>query len=280
MNTTYNPATWISNTSINDFVRCQKAYFLHNVYKDPKTGHRISLINPYLALGQSVHEVLEELAVLNVEERFTKSLLERYEEVWQKISGKKGGFASDQEEQSFKQRGQSMLQRVMEHPGPLLNKAVRLKITDPSFPLPNFQFSVQDNIILSGKIDWMEYLPETDSVHIIDFKTGKNEEDPTSLQLGIYCLLVKNLQKRNIHKVSYWYLDSENKPTDVEIPDFDETQIKVLEIGQKIKKARSNREFDCIKNGCYACKPYQSIINGQAEFIGTVGYQDLYIEVK
>ena len=64
----------------------------------------------------------------------------------------------------------------------------------------------------------------------------------------------------------------------MKIPDYDEVQLKVLDLALKIKKARANREYDCPKNGCYACKPYLAIINGEAEFIGANGYQDLYIE--
>lgn len=272
-----NPATWVSHSSISDFLKCPKAYYLHNVYKNPRTGHKITLVSPPLALGQSVHEVLESLTTVRVEERLTSSLLDKYDKSWEKISGKRGGFRTAEEEKDYKERGRLMLQRVTDYPGPLANKTVRLKIDDPSFPLPRFQLSIEDNIILCGKIDWIEYIAETDSVHIVDFKTGKHEEDPNSLQLGIYCLLVQNLQKRKIHKASYWYLDSSNIPIEVQMPNPDESKLKIMDIAQKIKLARINRSFDCRKNGCYACKPYLAIINGEAEFVGTTDYQDVYI---
>ena len=57
-------------------------------------------------------------------------------------------------------------------------------------------FSPEENIILCGKIDWLKYNEDTDSVCIIDFKTGKHDENGESLQLPIYQLLLKNLQKR------------------------------------------------------------------------------------
>ena len=57
-------AYWVSHSSINDFLKCPRAYFLKNVYKDPKTGRKIKLISPPLALGQAVHEVVESLSVL------------------------------------------------------------------------------------------------------------------------------------------------------------------------------------------------------------------------
>ena len=270
-------ATWVSHSSISDFLKCPKAYFLHNVYKDPKTRHKITIINPALALGQSVHEVLEALSTIRVEERLKVPLLDKYNETWNKISGKRGGFKSPEEESIYKERGRLMIQRVIDHPGPFSNKAVALKITDPSFPLPRFQISTKDNIILCGKIDWMEFVSEIDSVHIIDFKTGKIEEDPNSLQLAIYCLLVKNLQRRNIHKVSYWYLDSENEPREVKMPDLDSAKKRVIDIACEIKELRVRRIFSCPKNGCYTCKQYITIINGDAELVGTTDYQDIYV---
>ena len=55
-------------------------------------------------------------------------------------------------------------------------------------------------------------------MRIIDFKTGRNDEDEDSFQLPIYYLLLTNLQKENgknkiynIKEAAYWYLDYENK---------------------------------------------------------------------
>jgi len=45
-------------------------------------------------------------------------------------------------------------------------------------------------------VDWLEYKEETDSVRIIDFKTGKFDEDPDSLQLPIYYLLATHTQTK------------------------------------------------------------------------------------
>jgi len=91
-------ATWVSHSSISDFLQCPRAYFLKHVYRDPKTGHKIKITSPPLALGQAVHEVLESLSTLPVEERFRNSLIEKFHTVWQKLSGKKGGFVNEEVE--------------------------------------------------------------------------------------------------------------------------------------------------------------------------------------
>ncbi len=267
-------AVWVSHSSLGDFLKCPRAYYLHNVYKNPQTGRKINLINPALALGQAVHEAVEGLANFKAEERLSQPLMDHFEKAWEAVSGEKGGFKSADEEEEVKERGKSMIKRVLENPGPLLNKTIKLKET--GMP-PNFYLSEEDNIILCGKIDWLEYIPEDDSVRVLDFKTGKNEEDPESLQLGIYHLIVKNCQKRKVSGAGYWYLDKDDKPVEVNLPGIEEAKKKVLNVARKVKQARENKEFECQKGGCFACRPYEKIINGEARFVGVGGYnQELY----
>jgi len=267
-------AVWVSHSSIGDYLKCPRAYFLKNIYRDPKTNHKIMLMQPPLALGQAVHEVVESLSLLPTETRFSESLLAKYDRAWQKISGKMGGFASDVEEITFKKRGAQMITRIMDHPGPLTNRAIKIRQD-----LPYFWLSEEDNIILCGKIDWLEYLEATQSVHIIDFKTGKFDEDPDSLQLPIYVLLTKHCQSHLVTKASYWYLDRDNSPTEVPLPHEDDASKRVLDIAKKVHLARKLEHFKCPKSdGCRVCRPYEAIISGTATFVGVGGYsQDMYI---
>ncbi|MBP7768299.1 PD-(D/E)XK nuclease family protein [Candidatus Woesebacteria bacterium] len=267
-------ATWVSHSSIAAFRRCPRAYFLGNVYKDPTTNHKIQLVSPALALGQTVHEVLESLSVLPGEERFKRSLIDRFDTVWKKVSGKRGGFTSEGQEMQFKHRGEEMLRRVMASPGPLKNKAVKIKAD-----LPQYWLSESDEIILCGKIDWLEYLPEQDAVHIIDFKTGKNEEDANSLQLPIYHLLVHNTQSRTVAKVSYWYLGSSDELQEKELPSLQIAEETVLHIAKQMRLARKLGVFKCPQGegGCFACSKLEKIVRGEAVFIGESEYrQDQY----
>ena len=268
-------ATWVSHTSISDFLQCPKAYYLKNVYKDPKTGHKVQLMAPPLALGQVVHSVLEGLSVLPSKDRFKESLVAKFEKEWKKVSGKKGGFFSESVEKDYKDRGIAMLQRVMEHPGPLNKLAVKIKDD-----LPHYWLSEDDEIILCGKIDWLEYLPDEDAVHIIDFKTSKTEESESSLQLPIYHLLVHNCQHRKVAGASYWYVGLSNDLKEKELPDLEEAHDQVLAIAKEIKLARKLERFRCPHgdNGCYACRQMEKIIKGEAEFVGENEYrQDVYV---
>lgn len=266
-------SVWVSHTSISDFLACPRAYFLKHIYKDPKTNHKIKLMAPPLALGQAVHEVIEGLSILPVDMRFKTPLNKLFEISWKKVSGKSGGFTDKDTELKYRMRGEEMLTRVTNFPGPILNQAVKIKMD-----LPNYWLSEEEGIILCGKLDWLEYLPTTDSVHIIDFKTGKRDEDGASLQLPIYLLLASNCQKRAVAKASYWYLARNNDLTPCPLPNIDEAHKKIIEIARKIKLARTLSKFSCPSNGCMHCKPYELIINGDAELVGTDEYKaDVYI---
>ena len=166
-----------------------------------------------------------------------------------------------------------MINRAYSNTGPLKELAVKIKQD-----LPYYWLSEEKEIILCGKLDWLEYLKEEDSVHIIDFKTGKSTEDKNSLQLPIYLLLASNCQPRKVAKASYWYLARSNKPEEVELPDLKSAEKRVLKITEKIKLARQLEKFECPEHGCLYCQSYEKIINGEAELVGADLYnRDVYI---
>lgn len=275
-------AVWVSHSSIADFLKCPRLYYLRNVYKDPKTGHKITIMTPPLALGQAVHDVIDALSYYPVEERFDAKIFDMYDKSWQKVTGKLGGFKTKDEEEEYKKRGKKMLQNILDNPGPIKNKALKIKSVEGKTDLPWFWLDEEENIILSGKIDWVEYLENSDSIHIVDFKTGKNEESEDSLQLPIYYLLAKNLQSRPVEKISYWYLDDNNAKNFVElkIPDEKQAFDKVYEVAKRIKTGRLINHLKCPRGdaGCFACRDLERVLKGEGEKVAESSYhQDIYI---
>ncbi|MCL4200043.1 PD-(D/E)XK nuclease family protein [Patescibacteria group bacterium] len=266
-------AVWVSHSSISDYLKCPRAYYLRNVYRDPKTNRKISVMEPPLALGQAVHDAIDTLSKLPTEDRFATPLMETFEKIWENVSGQKGGFTDSEQEEKFKSRARDMINRVTAHPGPLAKKTIKIRQE-----LPYYWLSEEDNIILCGKVDWLEYREDTDSVRIIDFKTGKFDEDPESLQLPIYYLLASHTQTKPITGISYWYLDRDDEPVDMSIPDSEVSEKKVLELARKVALARKLGHFKCREGECRACRPYEAVLVGKATHVGINTYgQDLYI---
>ncbi len=272
-------AVWVSHSSMGDFLKCPRAYYLHNVYKDPETGRKVALVNGPMSLGHAVHTTLENLKTMPVEKRLARDLLADYEVAWASVAGKSGGFTSETEEIQAKARGRAMIERVIRNPGPLAKKTVRLPAPHNDMP-HNIVLSEEDNIILCGLIDWLEYIDADDSIRVIDFKTGKHEEGEESLQLPIYLLLLNELQKRRVGGAAYWYLEKDDAPTPVALPDAAHAREKVLAEAKRVKAAREAKAFDCPRgaSGCFACRPFEAIIAGQAEHVGRsdIG-ADLYL---
>lgn len=267
-------AVWLSHSSINNFKNCPRAYYLSSIYRDPRTGHKITLVTPSMSLGSAVHEVLESLSILPTSDRFKVSLIERFQIAWKKVAGQVGGFPDEETEAKYKARGEEMLRRVMAHPGPLAAKAVKIKMD-----LPQYWLSEEDNLMLCGKLDWLEYNEADDSVSILDFKTGVGEESIDSLQLPIYYLLAHNCQTREVKKASYWHIGRDDMPIEKKLSDLDHSYNLVLKIGKEIKLARQLERFKCPAgdSGCKHCTPLEKIIRGEAVFVGNGEYgTDLY----
>ena len=278
----YQFKVWVSHSSISDFLKCPRAYYLKNVYKNPKTGNKIQIPSPALSLGAAVHEVIESLAVLKTEDRFKIPLTKKFDESWEKVSGKKGGFLDSTTENQYKKRGKDILEKLTNNPGPLAKPAVRIKPKDENFDLPYFPITPEGDIILCGKIDWLEYVPEKKGVNIIDFKTSiDGRENTDSLQLPIYYLLAKNCQQYDILSVSYWYIEQNETPTEKELPNYEESLNKILNIARKIKLERQLDSMKCPngKDGCRECVPYEKILKGEGELVKTdlQNKKDIYI---
>ncbi len=279
-------AVWLSHSSVSDFLKCPRLYFLRNVWKN-ENGRKVNIVSPHMSLGSAVHQVIEPLANLKTEERFKHDLLMTFEGIWDKYTGKKGGFEDSETEKIFKERGVKMIQNVIENPGPLKSKTVKFYQGDF---IPNIFLSEKDNIILCGLVDWVEYIEKDDTLRVIDFKTGKKDEKEDSFQLPIYKILVESLQKRKVSGGAYWYLDRDKFPKSVELidEDIEDVRERLLKVGLDIKKRKGTtkkqdeieKNFACERGeDCYECKEFEMIKNKseKVEYLGIGEYkQDLY----
>jgi hypothetical protein len=265
-----NSYLWISHSSISDFEVCPQLYYFKHLYRDPLTNHRIQAVNPYLTLGITVHNVIEKIAFFNREKRLTLSLKEKFEKEWHFWQGKKGGFLSQEMEEGFKKRGLLMIEKfeqsfLIRNPNLVIGEGLR----EGEKELLKVKLFKDENLVLVGSIDWIEILPNQ-SLHIVDFKTGKNKEDKDSLQLPIYYILANYNFKKPIEKLSYWYLEEEREPLAIDLNSLKEYILIIRQKALVIKKAIKENKLNCqSKNGeCFHCWKYKKIVLGQAEYVG------------
>lgn len=270
----FNPhAVFISPSTLADFEKCPQLYYYRNVYRSPR-GLKIQIINPPLALGQAIHDTLEQFLKLTPSQRNKDELFKKLEIVWGNLKGEKGGYRSESEEKEFYQKAVMMLERFWKHEH--FKNTERYKI--PDFP----KVELGNDLILTGKLDWIE--KEGEYYHLIDFKTGKNEEREDSKQLPIYAVLISNILGSSKIKTSYWYLDHEDDLTPVSYGDIEQTTTELTQKGGILKLVRQTNSFRCQSGGesCWACKDILSVAGGKGKLV-SIDYtrkQEIYILPK
>lgn len=262
-------AHWLSHSSISTYKNCPLAYYYSAVYKT-EDKKKISTTSPHLALGCAVHAPLEALAEVASEDRKNTKFAPQFFKTWEEFSGDKGGFDNPEQEETFKQRGIEMLKNVKANIHHLEGESAFL-LPDHN-ELPWFWFSEKENLILSGKLDFL--IKEKDGYYVIDFKTGNNVEKETSLQLPIYRLLLNNFLGKSDFRAAYWYVAKDGAPVEKEMPSLEESRDLVMDIALKIRQARIDKVFECPNGdmGCFACRDYRKIIDGAATFVGLGTY--------
>jgi len=274
---TYNSnAIFISPSSIADFERCPKLYFYKHIYRSPKTGLKIQLINPKLALGQIIHDTLWRFLYSPGLPKTQEQLRGILTWQWKQIAGEKGGFASANEERAYQDRAFKIIDRFWNN--------IHFKETQP-VKMPDFpKLNLGEDIILTGKLDWIEK-ENNDGYHIIDFKTGEKEERDDSIQLPIYAILASGILRVKRIRASYWYLDRDEEIREFKLPDLTMTLNKLKKKGAIIKSARLTQSFGCSSGNesCWACRDFLAIVQGRAKLVSVDPVerkQEIYIIPK
>lgn len=251
---------YISYTSLSDFLKCPKAYYFKNIYRDKNTGYRIQIASPYLTLGAVVHDAIR--WYLQMQGQVTKEQFEKkFRNLWLKFRGKRGGFIDDLQEAEFGKRGLKMIFNFFEN-------AKNLEKTIPAFDL--IKYPLVDNLILIGRLDFIGE-DKDGNLHLIDFKTGAQDEKD-ALQLHIYAILAENALGKKITKISYWYLDKETESKEAVLDSLEAKMEWIKMKSMEIKKTIEVGSWVCIKNGledgklCRDCQDYQDILEGKGQY--------------
>lgn len=247
---------YVSYTSLSDFLKCPRAYYLKNIYRDPKSGFRLQIASPYLSLGSTVHDSVKWYLDMEAQASLDQ-LIKKFRNFWFKYRGKRGGFISDEEEGNFGRRGLKMLDNFF-------TNAQKLEKNTHKIDFP--KLNLFEDVILMGNFDFIGERLDG-SLHVCDFKTGSNDEKD-SLQLYIYAILAEANLGKKVSSASFWYLDRDDSPREIVLdslePKLDWLKEKALELKEVISKG----EWVCIKGDelCNECRIYQALISGKGEF--------------
>lgn len=216
----------------------------------------MQIVSAPMTLGSLVHDAIKWYLQTN-RVASKDAVIKKFRNHWLKYRGKKGGFKSIEEEALFGKKGLAMLDNFFNN----------LDSIGPNLPEYNFlKYLIGENIVLNGKVDFIETLPDG-SLHVMDFKTGtKDEED--SLQLHIYAILTEGNLQQPVSKLSFWYLERETNPREVVMDSLDEKLEWIKNKSLEIKYAISKNIWACAKSElCVECRNYQAIIDGKGEYL-------------
>lgn len=155
---------------------------------------------PELEIGNAVHVALCNYYKVPQVERNFQSLKQELTKVWKPTRGALWGFASLDEERGWFLDALKMLKTFYDYQ---FDDEHLFYVPDPYSREEFIRIPLSDSLSLTGKVDRID--EEDDGLHIVDYKTGKKQDDD-DFQVMIYVLLAKEKFGRPIKKASYFYL--------------------------------------------------------------------------
>lgn len=212
-----------SPSKLNMFTSCPKSYefyYLDPIYSVMKGDLKRLPQNIYsfFTLGKAVHNALTLFFHSPSEQRTKDSLKEHLKETWRSEVmktkkpplGKWGGFETLEEERQAYGEALEMLDNFVE----MLEEDFEIEY----LPTDDFYHSIKDyqdlitplsnDFDISGKFDLVAR--EGNALQIVDFKTGKREEE-NPFQLRFYKILAEEKFKKPVKKASFYFLKTGNK---------------------------------------------------------------------
>lgn len=244
------------------FDKCPKAFYF--TYLDPiyskmksKLKKEPENIWPFQTLGKSIHDSLTLFFHSAKEQQTFSDLKEKLKLTWRSEAmanklpplGKWGGFKSLDEERDCYKQALEMLVNFFH----LIRIILAKSKDDPSvikfLPTKDLKRSIEDykklikpiseEFDISGKFDLI-IKGENNSLEVIDFKTGKSEND-NHFQLKFYKLLVELNFNQPVTKASFYYLKTGRvRVFDLTPEDSQETKFLIL---SKIEKIKEEKKF-------------------------------------
>ncbi|MDB4833509.1 PD-(D/E)XK nuclease family protein [Acidimicrobiia bacterium] len=250
----------LSPSRASQFKTCPKQFKFSNVDKIKEPTNLVQ------AKGTTVHQALEDLYDLPIDQRTPEVLYDLFRKAWSNVRGNDEHvnlFDSIEDERKWGQEGLNLLHNY-------------LKLEDPQKlePLEQERWvrgSIED-LNLRGILDRMDEDKDGNLI-IVDYKSGKapmaKYKEPRFFALKLYALLIRDEIGVTPKELKLIYLKNSTIHT-LKIDDtmLDEAKVEILSIWQDIKNAFENNEFPATKNAlckdwCYY-KPICPLFNKEA----------------
>lgn len=241
-----------SPSKLRMFEVCPKSYhfyYLDPIYSSMKKDLKKQPDNifSFQTLGKAIHNAITLFLYCQEEEKTLNNLKKlllpawQSEVMWNKKPplGQWGGFKNLEEEREIYREALLMLENFF--------KMNSLDLEIEYLPTKDFKKSISDykNLIIpldettdiSGKFDLITRNPD-DSLNIIDFKTGKREDD-NCFQLRFYKLLAESNLKKPVKKAYFYFLKKGiKKEFDLESEEAEKIKNEILAMVNKIRETK------------------------------------------
>jgi ATP-dependent DNA helicase UvrD/PcrA len=156
---------------------------------------------------------------------------------------KSAGFEDDYQEQGYKKDGLEQLRvfhaSILENPPQVLEQEKR------------FELPLENDVVLTGRMDQINSIGGKKDVEIVDYKTGKPKKAALAkkdIQLSIYSIAAKEILELNPIRLVFHYLqNNKRQETTRDAKQLDEAQKIVQEVASEIRAGSfpPNPGFSC-----------------------------------
>lgn len=191
----------ISHYKATTYQKCPRAYYFE--YLDPEIvpiKRQLKKPRPELEVGNTVHLTLFNYFKEPSSERSFITLKRILDRVWKPPQGERYGFVSIEEERRWYREALMMLKIFYEQQSDTQHL---FYVPDPQSREEIIKIPLDTDLVLMGKVDRIDEL--ADGLHVIDYKTGKSQNDD-DFQIMTYVILAKQRFGKTVKKASYFYL--------------------------------------------------------------------------
>lgn len=184
---------------------------------------------PYLTIGAHVHNALKDLYErVTPDDRSVERLEQLLRTRWRE---NRRGFASIDDERMWGMKALQMMR--------LYARKTDLK-RNPLLLEDFHKAEISPTVQLIGRVDRVDELSDG-SLHVIDYKTGKPDEEPSFFPLQLYAYLIQSKTGRPVSRASFYFLQSGQLVSTT--PDEDSMQEAIADVKRRVTMIQDDQAF-------------------------------------